>query len=183
VVIHGSVAFSPDGKLLASGGGPVKQKDGPSVTGEIKLWEVATGKNIATLEGHPGHGCFSNMFAIACDVAFSPDGKTLASAGQDTVELWEVATGKNTATFKWPAAGVVRRVAFSPDGKTLAAGTYLERGQGGEIRLWDVSTGKNTATLEGASVAFSPDGKTLALGGKDGTIQLWDLPRGRAPDK
>jgi WD40 repeat protein len=184
VLMFGSVAFSPDGKLLASGGGPVKQKNGSSVTGEIKLWEVATGKNIATLEGHPGRGCFSNMFAIACAVAFSPDGKTLASAGQNTVELWEVATGKNTATFQWPEGPLVWCVAFSPDGKTLAAGTFPEGSEAGEVRLWDVSTGKNTATFkEGLSVAFSPDGKTLAVGEKGGTIRLWEMPTAKKRDK
>jgi WD40 repeat protein len=74
------------------------------LTGEIKLWKVETGENTVTLEGHPGHGCFSNMSAVASAVAFSPDGKTLASVGQDTIELWEVATGKHTATFQWPEA-------------------------------------------------------------------------------
>ena len=77
-----SVAFSPDGKTLASG----------SWDSTIKLWEVATGRNTATLKGHSSY--------VSC-VAFRPDGKTLASASWDsTVKLWDVATGKETATLQ-----------------------------------------------------------------------------------
>jgi RNA polymerase sigma factor (sigma-70 family) len=155
-----SVAFSPDGKTLASG-----SEDGTS-----KLWEVATGKDRATLKGHT---------QAVYSVAFSPDCKTLASASMDgTIKLWEVATGKELATLKGHTNQVVS-VAFSPDGKTLASGSWDKT-----IMLWDVATGKEQATLNGHtsyvySVAFSPDGKTLASGSADKTIELWDVATGK----
>ena len=90
------------------------------MTGEIQLWDLATGKKTATLQGHPGEGCFSNMFAVAFSVAFSPDGKVLVSGGARTIELWDVATGKNLATFQQAVGEAVWRMALSPDGKTLA---------------------------------------------------------------
>src|SRR5438270_537137 len=76
-------------------------------------------------------------------VAFSPDGKVLASCAGGTIMMWDVVTGKNTATFKGNVM-IVSVVAFSPDGKILASGTLA-----GTIELWDVSTGKIAATLEG----------------------------------
>lgn len=164
-----SLAFSLDGKKLASGSG----------NETIVLWDVASGKELAALNGHKEE---------VTSVAFSPDGKKLASAStDDTIKLWNVATGKELATLKGHTH-VVRSVAFSPDGKTLASGSTDKT-----IKLWDVATGNELATLRGApggvySVAFSPDGKRLASGGYDGgdiyssrddrTVKLWDVAAG-----
>jgi WD40 repeat protein len=160
-----SVAFSSDGKTVASGGGDKT----------VRLWEVATGKEIRTLKGHQ---------EWVRSVAFSSDGKTVASGGLDrTVRLWEAATGKEIRNqgHKW----WVRSVAFSSDGKTVASG-----GDDCTVRLWEAATGKEIRTLKGRqgeeprrrlwpspgpqkrsviSVAFSFDGKTVASGGNDGS--------------
>jgi Tol biopolymer transport system component len=167
------VAYSPDGKTLASG----------SLDKTIKLWDVATGKEQATLKGHTD-GVRS--------VAYSPDGKTLASGSDDqTIKLWDVATGKEQATLQGPFGGVEHvALAFSPDGETLASGSWDQTILNPltiNLKLWDVTTGKERATLKGHSsfvfsVAFSPDGKTLASGsggiGRPGEIKLWDVQKG-----
>jgi WD40 repeat protein len=136
----------------------------------ITLWDVPSGRARAHLD---------NTRSIAqgsiFSVAFSPDGKTLASGSLDgQIELWEVATGKLQATLKGHEDDV-QSVAFSPDGKTLASASH-----DGTVKLWDVASGKEQATLSGHhfwvwSVAFSPDGKTLASGSYDRTVKLWDV--------
>ena len=159
-----SLAFSPDGKILAEG----------NHDGTIKLWDVARCKNTATFNGHSG--CVTT-------VAFSPDGKSLASGGRDrTVRFWDMADGKSTATLDWPdVSGGVLSMAFSPDGMILAsAGQDMSN-----ITLSDIATGKSIATFSAHSgspccVAFSHDGKNLASAGiADGLVKLWDVATGK----
>jgi len=154
-----TVAFSSDGKTLASG----------SCDRRVKLWDAATGKNTATFSGH------SNAVEA---VAFSRDGKTLASADFDgTIKLWNVAAGKNIATLKGHTDSV-ESVAFSPDGKTLASAS-----QDMTVKLWDVATGKNVATFPHDTnvrcMAYSPDGKIVASGGNDNVVYLWNVSTGK----
>jgi WD40 repeat protein len=261
-----SVAFSRDGKLFAAGGGRFGSEGLPGA-GEVKLWDVATGRERASLkgrvklkvtlrslsylkaEGVPKRvlvklatlngkefpteedidgqltkvlekildkdqrekylkvllreiGTFREGPEVVWSVAFSSDGKTLASASVlGTVMLWDVKSGKRTATFqrfnpygREKDINPAYSVAFSPDGKFLAAGTLLG------IKLWDVESGQNVVALSDPpgtvwSVAFSPDGKTVASAGSKGvigprdpregdpTLRLWEWVPSKKADK
>ena len=154
-----SVAFSPDGGLLASG----------SVVGTVRVWDVASRQETAVLETGETGG--------VSDVAFSHDGRTLAvgkSAGR--IILWEVETWREIDVLYTPYS-YVNSVAFSPDGRILAAGT---QSQDEAVRVWDTASWQEIAVLDGHTgwvipVTFSPDGGMLATGGQDGTAKLWDV--------
>ncbi|WP_327302959.1 serine/threonine-protein kinase [Streptomyces sp. NBC_01298] len=157
------VAFSPDGKTLASGGGEGSWAGGDDKS-VVQLWDLATRTSTATL---------TDKSQNVGSLAFSPNGKTLA-AYTGAVQLWDLATRTSTATLTDKSQSV-RSLAFSPNGKTLATGNDDKT-----VQLWDLATRTSTAALTGhtdsvSSVAFSPDGKTLASGSDDRTIRLWDL--------
>jgi len=162
-----SIAFSPDGKMLAS---------------NLKVWDLATGNELRTVP------TFVEAPTLdGASVAFSPDGKTLASASQaGLVQLWDVSTGKQLAQPHGHDSGV-SSMAITPDGKTIATGSL-----DGIVKMWDVTTGKELRALKAyvrdgsnevgvRALAFSPDGKTLASGGSDlqGMLKLWDVATGK----
>jgi WD40 repeat protein len=154
------MVFSPDGNTLAT----VDVKT-------IRLWDVWTGKERATLEGHTDW--------VRC-LAFSADGKTLVSGGKDSsIRLWDTQSGKELSTLK-TKRDLVDAVALSPDGKTWAATTSTSNTSPSKgMVLLDAETGKVLWTVEGKRwwrLAFSPDGKTLAAL-SDG-VTLWDVQTG-----
>ena len=157
--------FSPDGTLLASG----SKEWGPRDDVSVRLWDVADREEIATLARYGKGGEVGS-------VAFSPDGKTLASGlwPDNAVTLWDVETREAIATFE----GI--RAVFSPDGAVLACFSQ------GETKLREVGSGKEIATLANeywsAELAFSPDGAMLAAGAwSSGTITLWDVSEWTGP--
>ncbi len=148
-----SVGWSPDGARLLSGGDD----------GTLRLWEAASGRELAVLEGHKGP---------VLSVGWSPDGARLLSGGDDgTLRLWEAASGRELAVLEGHK-GWVRSVGWSPDGARLLSG-----GEDGTLRLWEAASGRELAVLEGhkwrvLSVGWSPDGGLWAAGAF-GLVLLW----------
>ena len=155
-----AVAFSPDGRWLASG----------ALDGIIRLWEVTTGRELANVAAH-------TALAGVTALAFSPDGRVLASAsGDNTAKLWEIANDELVGQGEFR---VLFPRAFSADGRWLASGAL-----DGTLKLWEMATGQERASLAGHSqgvmaVTFSPDGRWLASTGmQDITTTLWDVATG-----
>jgi WD40 repeat protein len=155
-----SVAFSPDGKILAIG----------DTSGTIRLYRVTDFQQLLTCQGHT---------SWVVSLAFSPDGTTLASGSSDcTVRLWNASTGQSLHILR-EHAHEVWSVSFSRDGQTLASGS-----DDCTARLWRVATGKCIRVFSGhtnqiLSVVFSRDGRTLISGSHDCTIKLWEVSTGR----
>ena len=154
--VPSSIAFSPDGQLLAAS----------TLQQRIWIWRTKDWQLIRTMKVSTGW---------ILSISFSPDGQTLASGCRDHItRLWDVNSGQCLQTLEGHT-DMVWSVCFSPDGQTLASGSWDQT-----IRLWDITTGQTLQVLEGHtdrvwSVCFSPDGCILASGSRDQTIRLWEI--------
>jgi WD40 repeat protein len=158
-----SIAFAPDGKTLATGDGEFKVDH---VLGEVRLWDVESGKLFATLDWNGSD---------VTSLAFTPDGKRVIGGGLKGFRVWQCSTGK--LLHEQEIVGGSLAIAVSPDGRTMAGGGFDE-----VVTLRDAETWREVKVFKGhkselRSLTFSPDGKTLASGGV-GELKVWNMRRG-----
>ncbi|MCH7726023.1 MAG: protein kinase [Planctomycetes bacterium] len=165
-----ALAYSPDGKWLASASGYMQHKKG-----NVKLWDVTSGKCLRTFGEH------GNAVGV---VAFHPNGQQIASVDRGgVIRIWQASTGEEVASFgqksdeqQAPKAHLWE-LAFDHDGRRLAAADFSS-----EVRVWDTSSGEQIISLKGLDnvygVAFSPDGKHIAAGDYQNTVTVWDAKTG-----
>jgi eukaryotic-like serine/threonine-protein kinase len=155
-----TVAFSPDGRLLAAGIG---------TDGVVRVWDWKNGQLLHDLPGHNFH---------SLPVAFSSDGRLATAALQEGLRLWDPKTGEPLRTIH-ADVGPVSGLAFSADGKWLASSSYVRT-----VKLWHSTTGELVHDLlhpgnQVECVAISPDGRRIASGCEDKTVRIWDTTTGR----
>jgi WD40 repeat protein len=162
-----AVAFSPDGRRVASVATTVRGGKLQLTAWKIRVWDARSGQELHELDD-------SFLHPIRA-VAFSPDGKWLASAGDNkSITVWDL--GKDEELFSLEGhESACTAVAFSPDGKWLASASA-----DGKVKVWNAATHKELLTLPGHTggihgVAFSPNGKRLALASTDHTVKVWDV--------
>ncbi len=170
-----AIAFSPDGRTLASGGSYPTKGDGL-----VRLWDLERGALTRVLSPARTKFPFDEVHSLV----FSPDGRRIAVGGgvlyHGAVAVWDLSGGKELWQV-WDVAPVASvPIAFAPDGRTLANGGGELRGAPALVELRDADTGKVVRTFRGgertiAGLAFSPDGKTLAAGDWGGAVRLWDV--------
>ncbi|EFH85024.1 serine/threonine-protein kinase [Ktedonobacter racemifer] len=156
-----AVAWSPDGKWIASG----------SRDKTVQVWNASDGSHVFTYQGHTNY---------VASVAWSPDGKWIASAsgyGYNTVQVWNANDGSHVFTYRGHI-NYVASVAWSPDGKRIASGSADNT-----VQVWNTNDGSHVFTYKGHSdwvytVAWSPDGKRIASGSADKTVQVWNASDG-----
>jgi WD40 repeat protein len=154
-----SAAFSPDGTRIVTA----------SADKTARIWDAATGKQLAVLRGHQG---------AVNSAAFSPDGKHIVTASADkTVRIWDAETGKELMVLHGGAQ--MSSAAFSPDSSRIVTASW-----DGTARIWDAATGEQLTVLRGHtltvwSAAFSPDGRRIVTASLDGTARIWDAATGK----
>jgi WD40 repeat protein len=172
-----AVAYSPDGKIVASASGSGFLLPDERRRPELKLWDAATGKELRSLDGYTPSDLLGSL-------AFSPDGMRVAAFAGKGIRVWETLSGEVVQTF--PTGGEGPLPAFSPDGRSVAAVS------GKVLRMWDVQTGKETGpsfephTIDLTCITFTPDGNRLVAGAGSllrlfapPTVLVWDVKTGK----
>ena len=175
----GSVACSPDGKWIATGGGSGGLFRIP--TGEVLVWDASTGRRVRQFLGHQG---------VVTSVAFTPSSKHIVSGSSDTtVKVWDIGKEQAPTTLTTDTSHV-HCLAFSPDGSQFISGCggvdKKKGGEFGEVQVWSTKTGSLIRSFRGHNgtiecVAYSPDGVHVVTGSRDNTLKLWNVQTGKEP--